>query len=122
MSGSSKAAKAIRDSAQPKSGISMSFSPLCPASNSRFTNTAHRNVDSNMVGELQLIVLPLHAGPSQALGIDTLQQLFPTSEGKPLENAAGAATKRKLQDAEDAFQSSDLLKRLKEQTTSNGRK
>ena len=64
----------------------------------------------------------LAAGPSQALGIDTLQNIFPSNEGRPLENAAGAATKKKLQEAEDSFQGSDLLKRLKEQTTSNARK
>ena len=79
-------------------------------------------MNTDNIAEREPNIVHLGAGPSQGLGIDTLQQLFPTSEGKPLENAAGAATKRKLQDAEDAFQSSDLLKRLKEQTTSNSRK
>lgn len=63
----------------------------------------------------------LSTGPSSAFGVDSLQSLFPASDSQLVTDPA-AATKKKLQDAEESFQSSDLLKRLKEQTTSNQRK
>ncbi|KAL3137554.1 hypothetical protein ABBQ38_004836 [Trebouxia sp. C0009 RCD-2024] len=62
------------------------------------------------------------AGASQALGIETLQSIFPDKDPKAASGAAGAAGRKKLQDAEDSFQSSDLLKRLREQTTLNSKK
>lgn len=68
-----------------------------------------------------LCTLQATAGPSSAFGVDSLQSLFPASDSKLVTDPA-AATKKKLQDAEESFQSSDLLKRLKEQTTSNQRK
>ena len=61
-------------------------------------------------------------GASQALGIETLQSIFPDKDPKAATGAAGAAGRKKLQDAEDSFQSSDLLKRLREQTTLNSKK
>ena len=61
-------------------------------------------------------------GVSQALGIESLQSLFPDKDPKAASNAVGAAGRKKLQDAEDSFQSSELLKRLREQTTLNSKK
>lgn len=48
--------------------------------------------------------------------------MFPDRDPKAAAGAVGSVSRKKLQDAEDAFQSSDLLKRLKEQTTSNSKK
>ena len=62
------------------------------------------------------------AGATHALGIDTLQSLFPDKDPKLAGNAVTAAGRKKLQDAEDAFQSSDILKKLKEQTATNSKK
>lgn len=61
-------------------------------------------------------------GVSQALGIESLQSIFPDKDPKAASSAVGAASRKKLQDAEDSFQNSELLKRLKEQTTSNSKK
>lgn len=61
-------------------------------------------------------------GVSQALGIESLQSIFPDKDPKTASNAVGAAGRKKLQDAEDSFQSSELLKRLREQTTQNSKK
>ncbi len=61
-------------------------------------------------------------GATHAFGIDTLQSIFPDRDPKAAAAAVGSVSRKKLQDAEDSFQSSDLLKRLKEQTTTNSKK
>lgn len=62
------------------------------------------------------------AGATYAFGIDTLQSIFPDRDPKSAAGAVGSVRRQKLQDAEDSFQSSDLLKRLKDQTTANSKK
>lgn len=64
----------------------------------------------------------LSPGASQALGIESLQSIFPDKESRADANALTSAGRKKLQDAEDSFQSSELLKRLKEQTATNSKK
>jgi len=51
-----------------------------------------------------------------------LQSIFPDRDPKAAAGAVGSVSRRKLQDAEDAFQSSDLLKKLKEQTSTNSKR
>lgn len=62
------------------------------------------------------------ADATHAFGIDTLQSIFPDRDPKAAAGAVGSVSRKKLQDAEDAFQSSDLLKKLKEQTSTNSKR
>ena len=62
------------------------------------------------------------AASANAWGIDTLQSIFPDRDPKATAGAVTSATKKKLQDAEDSFENSDLLKKLRQQTTDNTKK
>ena len=62
------------------------------------------------------------AASANALGLDTLQSIFPDKDPRTRTDAATMATKKKLQDAEDSFESSELLKKLRQQTTDNTKK
>jgi len=99
----------------------VAFRCNCQASQATQRNEVSVSRRATLASLSALCALQATAGPSQAAGIDSLQSLFPAIDSKLVTEPA-AATKKKLQDAEDSFQSSDLLKRLKEQTTSNQKK